>query len=96
MDITKYDNAVDTVTKSEELALLCHVNPDLREYIKQSPKLAGAFFLAMQDSLPKRVWSCPVMGGALLRTMCQEPLGAGLHLTHAAQRWATALGGDKR
>lgn len=93
MNIEKHNKALDAVIDSEEFALQLHVNPDLQEFPKRT---VATFFDAMQAALPPKVWACPVVGGHLLRQMCQMPEVAGGLLANEARAWIKALGGRSR
>ena len=93
MNIEKHNKALDAVIDSEEFALQLHANPALTEFPKRT---VATFFDAMQAVLPPKVWACPVMGGYLLRMMCQTPEVAGAMLADEARAWTKALGGRAR
>ena len=91
MDIAQYDADVAEVARSNEFILVIHQNAHLRERQKD----AARFYFAMQGVLPRRVWSCPVLAGAILTMMCSNSEVAGAVLSLEAQQWARALGGAK-
>ena len=81
MTMADYQQAYkDRVKKAEgtpELGVLMFANPDIYDKYKEMPDFVCQNFEAMQRFLPKKVWSCPIVGGSLLRQMCDSRYGAG-------------------
>ena len=83
----EYQVLVKQAAESAQLQLILEVNPDLAEQFKTSPDGVAQCFASMGQFLPKRVWSDPIVGGSILRHMCDEMINAGGVLLDQAQLW---------